>query len=353
MIDAQIPIMKKYPEIAVQNIPRFGSYFSSPSSNHVAALQCLVKVADAVPLVRPKIAEALGQILYEYLPVWAGMPGVPGSDQGSFEYQLVQMLLKMINIPITRHARHFKEIARSIVTLKEKMILIIGAGFSYDSMPITAELNPMLTAFLHVKGEISPAKLISEDIQKVWKMAKEDSALFRAMFAARCSEIKPARQHQIVSQMLHDGYISHIISLNWDDQIEKAYHGLYGMAIDKINGDGVNPSAPSLWKLHGDVEEPLKEWIFPYENGRVFESLMESLNASMTKETTKYLLIVGYGESEKEIADKLIKPLGEKIVSVLRIKPNWAGSDEAGIPESANIFFQRLDIYAQMEKRTQ
>jgi len=152
--------------------------------------------------------------------------------------------------------------------------------------------------------------------------------------------------------MFHAGRISHIVSFNWDDLTERAYVEGFGVRIPKITRDGVTVDRPNLWKLHGDVEDLNDQWIFPYEVGKVFDTLIKSFEEVLGgEEPPEYGLIVGYSEWEPEVKLRLINWLERYVPKVLRIRPNWPEHNENGIRDSAKRFFQRLKIYMQIEER--
>jgi len=338
-----VPLMKQYPEITEQEIHRLGYYFTdAPANNHPAALQCLIIIAEEVPQVRPRIIEKIGPILYEYLPLWKGLR--------ECDSRLTE-LLKILELPISEKDKYLRELARSVVTLRKPLILIMGAGFSYDVMPITNEFQPLLIMLLREIGVSSPMKMISEDDEQVWRIARENSVKFKQKFSGWCANMHPTFQHKVVAKMLHDGQISHLISFNWDDLVERAYMDEFARKIPKVVKDGNIPEQPSLWKLHGDVEDLSSDWVFPYETGRVFDSLIESLSRTVDQNCPQFALIVGYSEWEKVVRERLIKWLEDNIPALLRVRPNWHVENPSGIAETAKRFFERLYIYFEMEAK--
>lgn len=336
-----LPLMKQYPEVAEQGIHRFGRYFTdAPANNHPFALECLIHISEEIPAVRPRIIEELGPILHEFLPYWKETP----------EWQQITRLLNILELPLLMSDKYFRDLARSVVTLGQPLILVMGAGFSYDAMPITNELQPLLMSLLLQAGVSSPMKIISENDEQTWKIVKDNSARFKDMFSGWCAKMRPAPQHRIVARMLHDRQVSHIVSFNWDDLVERAYFDQFGKEIPKVIEDGTVPAEPCLWKLHGDVENLSSHWIFPYEKGRVFDSLMESLETKAVNQSPQFALIVGYGEWEEEVCERLIRWLQSNVATVVRVRPNWDPKNLGGISQTAKRFFQRLGIYFEMER---
>jgi hypothetical protein len=200
-----IPLMKKHPHITEKEINRFKKYFTdSPAHNHIGALKSLIIIAREVPSVREKIVEYFGSILYQFLPLWKDLE----------EYKLAKKLLDILELPLSKEDEYYKSIARSIITHNKSVILIIGAGFSYDSMPITNELESLLVELLRNVGVTSPIDLIKNKNERVWKIAKENSNRFKDMFAGWSSKSAISSQHKIVAKMLKQENISHIISFN-------------------------------------------------------------------------------------------------------------------------------------------
>ena len=257
-----------------------------------------------------------------------------------------------MELPVSEKDKYLRDLARSVITHHQPLILIIGAGFSYDTMPITNELQPLLAQLLREVGISSPMKMIRENDEKVWRIVKGNSTKFKDMFSGWCARSHPAPQHKIVARMLHDSQISHLISFNWDDLIERAHMDEFNETVSKVVNGGSIPEGPGLWKLHGDVTDLSSDWVFPYEQGRILNSLIESLNRTVDQNCPQFALIVGYSEWEKVVHDRLIRWLEDNIPTVLRVRPNWDGRDPSGIRETAKRFLERLNIYFKMEAKS-
>jgi hypothetical protein len=336
-----VPLMKQYPEIAVENIHRFRSYLSTaPRDNVGPALSILYEIARQVPTLREQIINDLGGVLYEH----KALPDNPDA-------QILDYLLGLLELPVSEHDARLRGLARSVVSLQQPIILIIGAGFSYDTMPITKELSPLLVPLLRDEGVENPVQLLEQNDSEAWRIVKGNPQRFKERFAGRCSASVPASQHEAVAQMLHDGHLTHLISFNWDDLCERAYLAKFGTPISKIITDGISPLEPSLWKLHGDVGTIDGEWVFPYEDGRVFDSLIECLDQSLRVREPAAAVIVGYSETEVVVCQHLIAWLERCVPTILRVRPNWPESDNRGMRDSARRFFQRLNIYMHLGTR--
>jgi hypothetical protein len=99
----------------------------------------------------------------------------------------------------------------------------------------------------------------------------------------------------------------HVISLNYDDFLQKAIEKITHMPIpDKwiITRDNGTFAQHGIWKFHGDIRDDGSEWIYPYDlKGRVFHKFEELFDNELKKLP---LAIAGYGEAESNIKDKII-----------------------------------------------
>ncbi len=336
-----LPLMKQYPHIVEQEISRFNNYFSGQAlpDNHGSAIVHLFNIAGQIPSVRPSIIQNLGPILYEYMPIWR--------EGDTRAYNNLVSLLTILEVPISGKEMYYREIVRSVNALKKPLIVIIGAGFSYDTMPITNELQPLLVQFLLRAGITEPLNMMRDDIQQVWAIVKDKQDIFKDLFLGWCTKTAPSPQHNLLANMFHQGHISHLISFNWDNLIERVYSSIYTDNISKINKEGCFPEQPSLWKLHGDIDDLSSEWVFPYEQGRVFKSLVDSIKQVIEKDCPMYALIIGYNEYEPIVKGKLITYLEGYVSKVIRVRPNLEETIK-GLPENAKSFMERLSIYLQM-----
>jgi hypothetical protein len=125
-----------------------------------------------------------------------------------------------------------------------------------------------------------------------------------------------------LAQLIHEGYIAHVISLNWDTLLEVAFQKLYG--ID------VNAQGQKLWKPHGDCLRAEEPWILPHEPGFIPDELADRMVA-LTSERPRTLLIVGYSERDDAVLERLLRPLGSRW-RVFRISPNATGEGAVQFP---------------------
>jgi hypothetical protein len=338
-VNRYYPLMKRYPEIVRKNIHRFLPYFDDALSLP-SILGIIEVIARDIPEVRDEIIKDFGPLFYEWAPFWENQP----------EGKTLDKILKYVNLPLSRKDKEIKNLVRSIITLERPIILVIGAGFSYDTMPITSELHPLLVSILRENGISTPTKMIQKHEEEAWKIVNKNETLFKNRFVGWCARSKIAPQHEILAEMFHEGKVSHIISFNWDDLIERAYRKKYLKSMKKINTDDITSNEPSLWKLHGDVENTSLKWVFPFEQGRIFNNLLLSLEKCIINDSPEYALIVGYSEWEKIVREQLINWLEDHIPNVLRIRPQ-IDDKEGNFPETAKSFFQRLHINIKNEEK--
>lgn len=341
-----LPTIRLSPHIVIEDLHRMRAYFTEPEpltqgmANPEPTLETLLILARQVPELRDPIARTFGDLLYELVPFLA---------DSSRAFHIMRELLGTVEMaPMERDAA-VVEIVRSVARLNQPLIIVIGAGFSYESMPITSEVVRLLVPLLREEGIGDPVGLITRDDRAVWEIAKKREHLFKMLFAVWSARANPGVQHQLVAEMLHRGQISHLISFNWDDLVERAHSDTFGSPLRKINEDGGVPEGPSLWKLHGDVQAPEQDWSFPYDEGRVFTSLIESLDQMFRTTSTAGAVIIGYSEQEHEVQTMLVSLLERNAPRVLRVRPNWPEQDQRGIPDSARRFCNRLRAYLRQQ----
>jgi hypothetical protein len=190
-----------------------------------------------------------------------------------------------------------------------KLILIIGAGFSFEAgMPLTSHL-------IFILKSMSFAVKDYKDIKEAFKKISQDESKdkeFKERFISYLKEglqsgdIKITEAHEVVIKKFRDEKILEILCLNWDNLLELCYKKLMGKDIFKINREDIfvseNTFLHYLWKFHGDVEDPEYKWIYPGANGRVFSSFIKYLQFLIKQQ--KYTLcglIVGYSELDEQV----------------------------------------------------
>jgi len=181
-------------------------------------------------------------------------------------------------------------------------VFITGAGLSFESgMPLHKVLDQLL--------RFCEAKDYSELRNDEKKCLK-----FKHEFARRCCGTDPSISHELIAGNC-GVYIREVICMNWDNLIEQAARKL-NKEIPKVNEEGAVCAGTHLWKFHGDVENVKKNnirgnggWVFPDEQGYVFDCFLRYLEESKLKEEMFTLVIVGYNEQEKDVYEKVIVPM--------------------------------------------
>ena len=131
--------------------------------------------------------------------------------------------------------------------------------------------------------------------------------------------------------------VTQIVSLNWDDLIEKAYRESFGEDIPKVTQDS-EIAESALWKIHGDVQHPNQRWVLPYEPGRVFDGLR-----SLASKSSIPGLVIGYRELEEVVREHLISVI-ENRGGITRIGPELETSYPHTFNDNALMAMKRLSI---------
>ena len=154
-------------------------------------------------------------------------------------------------------------VARAMTLAPPRPLFIIGAGFSYDSMPLTQELEALVAGLLAGKEIPNPVRLLADDWREAWRLIAEDPHIFKQRFAGFSAARHPSIQHAVLAEALRAETVAGVVSFNWDNHIERSGDGfpvvnLGDQAIDR----------PGLWKMHGDVNAIEVGWVWPHETGR-------------------------------------------------------------------------------------
>ena len=249
----------------------------------------------------------------------------------SAEARLAIQLAETLDIP---RPTHYFDLARDLMT--SPGIVIVGAGFSYDSYaPLLKDMEGIACAALQTLGISDPHTLYRDNPEEAWKLLGAEWITFQGIMSNILAMKEPAQQHHILAELFHDGLIDHIVSFNWDDLIEKAYSSSFGSAIPVVSDDN-SDSDHALWKLHGDINRSDERWVFPFEEGRVFDSLVVTAGASATR-----TMIVGYKETEPIVKDKLISVLADR-GGVIRIGPELTSSPPDVFSDNAAYAMKQL-----------
>jgi len=181
-------------------------------------------------------------------------------------------------------------------------IFLVGAGISFESgIPLTRILQDVLC----FSGANS-----YEELTKNQKKCK----IFKQKFGEICNKKKHCKSHLLLVTNFPE-YIKEIICLNWDNLIERCGITLSPpRKINKINEDIPVNTQNNLWKFHGDVDNIKNDnvkgeggWIFPHEEGYVFNCFTDYVKKSGISNSLFTFVIVGYSEKEKEIVNKIIE----------------------------------------------
>ena len=210
---------------------------------------------------------------------------------------------------------HYFDLCRNILT-SNGSIFIIGAGFSYDSYaPLLREMEGIACSTLYDLGVENPRDLYHADERKAWEHISRGWGIFQRHVAFMLLPKEPSDQHVIVAELFHTGHISHIVSFNWDDLVEKAYRNLYNVDIPKVAREGAE-SDHALWKLHGDINNPEERWVLPFEEGKIFQSLQQII-----LQTTVPAITIGYREQEQVVRERLFNVF-ENRGGITKIRPD-------------------------------
>ena len=231
--------------------------------------------------------------------------------------------------------KHYFDLARNMLTAGGS-IVVVGAGFSYDSYaPLMADMEGIACATLDDLGVENPRELYRTDEGEAWRIIGEGWKTFQRHMSYLLLPKEPALQHFILSELFHPNVVTHIVSLNWDDLLEKAYLTTYGTEIPTSSEEG-SDSDHALWKIHGDVRDPSQRWVLPYEEGRVFKAVRRVVAGSHLPCT-----VLGYREQEAAVRDQLILPLQNR-GGVTRIRPDLTPAPPDYLADTASVAMQRI-----------
>ena len=231
-------------------------------------------------------------------------------------------------------------VARSMTPETPRPLFIIGAGFSYDSMPLTQELEALLAGLLAGRGIQDPVQLLREDWKAAWQHIANDSERFKQRFIGFSAARKPVIQHLVLSTALAAETVSGVVSFNWDNHIERAGHG-----YDVVNSEKQRVEGPGLWKMHGDVNVPDDDWVWPHEDGRPLRNVCDCVLDQARSGHISHVVVVGYGEREKNITEALLKPLREACPNWITVRPTGQGGPEGHVAKTARQFLGELDSF--------
>ena len=216
-------------------------------------------------------------------------------------------------------------------------LFVVGAGFSYSAQAPLLKETRFLACHVPTKlGEPNPHEIYDADERQAWqRIASEGWEEFQDLTAGLLVTKEPSDQHRILARLFKENLVRHIVSFNWDDLIEKAHREEYGEDIEVISRTGAS-SDHALWKMHGDVNAPGERWVFPHEDGRIFDGLLPQ----MSKEVL-LAVVVGYREQEPLVRKQLIAPL-EARGSIVRIGPSLPDDPPKTFGDDATTALKKL-----------
>jgi hypothetical protein len=279
-------------------------------------MHLLRDLANISEHLRARIAEQISMETVDFYAADYSEPDIIRAGQALMETLRVE------------RPKHYFDLCRRILT-SNGSIFIIGAGFSFDSYaPLLREMEGIACSTLYDLGIEDPRGLYRTDEHKAWHTIAEGWKIFQNHVHFTLLPKQASDQHYVLAELFHAGHITHIVSLNWDDLVEKAYQQLYGEGISMITKEDCT-SDHALWKLHGDIANPDERWVLPFEEGRVFKTLGQLL-----LEVTLPGVIIGYREQEKIIREKLLNTL-EKRGGLTRIGPDLPNSPPESFADNA------------------
>jgi hypothetical protein len=180
------------------------------------------------------------------------------------------------------------------------------------------------------KGTLQDPRVSELDAWRSLAQSTVARAQFQKGFATLDRERRGAfsATHDALAEMLHRGLIAHIVSLNWDTQLEAAWIARYGQ-LETLRA--------RLTKPHGDASNPAERWVLPGETAPLPPCLLARLEA-MATERPRVLVVVGYSERDEQVVRELIAPLEDRW-KVIRIGPDATapsslrGSAEVVLPQ--------------------
>ncbi len=266
-----------------------------------------------------------------------------GSDYA--EPSLKEAVRKFSETLKVKRPKHYFDLCRKILT-SNGSILIIGAGFSYDSYaPLLREMEGIACSSLYDLGVRNPRDLYRTEERQVWEHISSGWQIFQNHMSFILLPKEPCEQHLILAELFHAGYITHIVSFNWDDLVEKAYRKLYNEDIPKIIKEDIE-SEHALWKLHGDIENSDERWVLPFEEGRVFQALQRIIIR-----TTVPAISIGYREQEKVVREKLLNVL-ENRGGVTRIRTDLSDNPPETFSDNALMAMKKIKLGIEAAKNS-
>jgi hypothetical protein len=235
-------------------------------------------------------------------------------------------------------------------------VVVIGAGTSAASFPMTAQLPALLwKSFDDVSGAVEALAVRIEEAESLtggsvdrscsaktmvgldptrlslaWRLMRELPTVrsrFQSSFAALDADREPLAGHRALARLIAAGKVTYVISYNWDTCLERAFTDATGVALP----------VGTLSKPHGDAASPERPWILPDEAGLVPDDVHERLKE--LDDRPRALLVVGYSGSDANVVEKLLAPL-KATWPVHQVSPTAAG--EGAIQSTADEALQEI-----------
>jgi len=231
-------------------------------------------------------------------------------------------------------------VARAMTANAPRPLFIVGAGFSYDSMPLTNELEALLCGLLASRGITDPARVLAEDWEAAWRIISKDPERFKQRFIGFSLARRPAIQHAVLATALAARTVVGVVSFNWDDHIERS-GGDFPIVTSKTH----RVDGPGLWKMHGDVNTPEEEWIWPHDAGRPLENVCEYVLKQAREGEISHVVVVGYAERETKVIERLLTPLQQICPNWVRVRPHGQVGPGQQVVKTARQFMGELDSF--------
>ncbi len=284
---------------------------------------CLRGCANISEYLRTKIAASISKDVLDF----------HSSDDS--EPKLRTAVKKLSETLMLKRPRHYFDLCRNILT-SNGSIFMIGAGFSYDSYaPLLREMEGIACSTLYDLGVKDPRTVYQTNEREAWGIISGGWQIFQKHVAFMLSPKEPSDQHLILAELFHTGHITHIVSFNWDDLVEKAYRRLYDTDIPKITKEDVE-SEHALWKLHGDINNPEERWVLPFEEGKVFQALRQ-----IVLRITVPTISIGYREQEPVIREELFAVL-ENRGGITKIRPDLSNNPPETFADNSLMAIKRI-----------
>lgn len=319
-------VAKTDPTVLDQVVTIMTDYFNRgivDAGRIVETVNCLYHFAEISEHLRAEIAATISEDVLDFHSSDYAEPNLKTA---------VQRLSETLRV---ERPRHYFDLCRNMLT-SNGSIFLIGAGFSYDSYaPLLREMEGIACCTLDDLGVKDPRYLYRTDERKAWEHISRGWETFQKHVAFMLLPKEPSDQHIILAELFYTRRVTHIISFNWDDLVEKAYRKLYNTDIAKIAREGAE-SDHALWKLHGDISNPGERWVLPFEEGKVFQALQQIL-----LKTTVPAIAIGYREQEPVVRERLLTLL-ENRGGITKIRPDLSNNPPETFADNSIMAMKKI-----------